>query len=132
MLFRSLNQPLGYQADAGGRLVGLRIARTELGEPDASGRRRPEAVPGSEWVLPVDMVIEAIGQELPDALRRALPGVDLSRAGRVATAEKSAATSLPGVFAAGDSINGGTTAVQGIAEGMRAAGEIDEWMAARA
>jgi 2,4-dienoyl-CoA reductase (NADPH2) len=120
-----LSQPLGYVTDAEGRLTGLRIARTELGEPDASGRRRPVVVPQSEWELAVDLVVEAIGQEVPATLRAALGGVEFTRSGRVATAAPSAATSLVGVFAAGDLVNGGTTAVQGVAEGMRAAREID-------
>jgi len=124
-----LSQPLDYVTDAEGRLIGLRVARTELGEPDASGRRRPVVVPQSEWVLNVEMVIEAIGQEVPAALRGALDGIDLNRAGRVATAAQSAATSLAGVYAAGDLVNGGSTAVQGVAEGMRAAREIDAMLA---
>jgi NADPH-dependent glutamate synthase beta subunit-like oxidoreductase len=75
------------------------------------------------------MVVEAIGQELPAAMRPALAGIELTRSGRVATTDRSAATSMPGVFAAGDLVNGGTTAVQGIAEGMRAAREIDASLA---
>jgi NADPH-dependent glutamate synthase beta subunit-like oxidoreductase len=124
-----LSQPLDYLTDAAGRLVGLRIARTELGEPDASGRRRPVVVPQSEWVLNLEMAIEAIGQEVPATLRSALEGIDFNRAGRVATAAQSAASSLSGVFAAGDLVNGGSTAVQGVAEGMRAAREIDAMLA---
>jgi len=119
-----LSQPVGYRTDASGRLTGVRIVRTQLGEPDASGRRRPIAVPGSEWVLDADLVIEAIGQEVPGELREALAGVDFGADSRIAVCG-SAATSLAGVFAAGDLVSGGTTAVQGVAEGMRAAAEID-------
>lgn len=120
-----LSQPLGYLTGDDGKLSGLRIARTELGEPDASGRRRPLVVPQTEWILNVGLVIEAIGQELPRALRGALDGVELTRGGLVVTRDGSTATSLPDVFAAGDLTSGGTTAVQGVAEGMRAAREID-------
>jgi glutamate synthase (NADPH/NADH) small chain len=126
-----LTQPLGYETDGKGQVVGLRVARTELGEPDASGRRAPRTVPGSEYVLPVAMVIEAIGQGLPDAVRSALEGVSLTRHGLVATRPDSQATSLEGVFAGGDLVNGGTTAVQAVAEGMKAADEIDRTLAAR-
>ena len=120
-----LTQPLGY-AVTGERLTGLRICRTALGEPDESGRRRPEPLPGSESVLPVDLVVEAIGQVVPDAVHRALGELRFTRQGLLETRPGSFGTALPGVFAGGDLVNGGTTAVQGIAEGMRAAEEIDD------
>ncbi len=127
-----LTQPLGYETDGKGQVVGLRVARTELGDPDASGRRAPRVVPGTEHVLPVDRVIEALGQGIPPTLRAALEGVELTRHGLVATWPDSQATSLDGVYAAGDLVNGGTTAVQGIAEGMRAADEIHARLMGRA
>lgn len=120
-----LTAPLGYQIDEQGKLVGLRIVRTELGEPDESGRHAPRAIAGTENVLPIDTVIEAIGQAIPADLRQALAGLELTRHGLIATAPNSQATSMAKVFAGGDLVNGGTTAVQGIAEGMRAAEEID-------
>jgi NADPH-dependent glutamate synthase beta subunit-like oxidoreductase/2,4-dienoyl-CoA reductase-like NADH-dependent reductase (Old Yellow Enzyme family) len=120
-----LTQTLGYQTDAKGRLTALRIARTELGEPDASGRRSPRVVPGTEGLLPVEMAIEALGQSIPAALREAIAPIGLTPHGLVATRPGGQATSLPGVYAGGDLTSGGTTAAQGIAEGMRAADEID-------
>ena len=120
-----LTQPLGYETDKEGRIAGLKIQRTELGEPDASGRRRPVPVPGSESVLTAGMVIEAIGQELSEGTRAALQGLIFTKSGSVQTkAEDPFATSLDRVFAAGDLINGGTTAVQAVAEGMKAAERI--------
>jgi NADPH-dependent glutamate synthase beta subunit-like oxidoreductase len=127
-----LAQPLGYESDAGGKLTGLRMARTELGPADSSGRRRPTAIPGTESLLTVDLVIEAIGQAMAPELKRALSDVDLAPSGLVAVAGKgSLATSLAGVYAAGDLVNGGTTAVQGIAEGLQAATEIDRFLSPR-
>ncbi|MHC4401979.1 MAG: FAD-dependent oxidoreductase [Planctomycetota bacterium] len=120
-----LTQPLAYETDDSGRLTGLRVARTELGDPDDSGRRSPVVVPASESVMSVDLVIEAMGQAIPSKLREVLNDVALTKHGLVATPPDSQATSLPGVFAGGDLVNGGTTAVQGISEGMRAAEEID-------
>jgi NADPH-dependent glutamate synthase beta subunit-like oxidoreductase/2,4-dienoyl-CoA reductase-like NADH-dependent reductase (Old Yellow Enzyme family) len=120
-----LTQPLGYETDENGKLVGLQIARTELGEPDDSGRRRPIVIPGSESVMPVDLVIEAMGQGIPAKLQDALGSVTLTKHGLIATGAGSQATTTPGVYAGGDLVNGGTTAVQGIADGMRAADEID-------
>lgn len=124
-----LTQPTGYETDGDGKLVGLRIARTELGDPDDSGRRRPIVIPGSESVMPVDLVIEAMGQGIPERLQHALGSVTLTKHGLIATGAGSQATTTPGVFAGGDLTNGGTTAVQGIAEGMRAADEIDAFLA---
>jgi NADPH-dependent glutamate synthase beta subunit-like oxidoreductase len=121
-----LTQPVGYETDGDGRLVGLRVARTELGEPDESGRRRPEIVPDSESVLSVDMVIEAIGQSLSGGVRSELEkaGVKLAGNGLIEVDEETHATSVSGLYAVGDAVNGGTTAVQAIAEGMRAARHI--------
>jgi NADPH-dependent glutamate synthase beta subunit-like oxidoreductase len=126
-----LTRPVGYETDRRGRITGVRIVRTELGEPDASGRRRPADVAGTESVLRVGLAIEAIGQEASEALRRALPGVDFTPDGLVATAGDSLATSAEGVWAAGDVLSGGATAVQSVAEGMRAADEMDRALGSR-
>ncbi|MBN1676580.1 MAG: FAD-dependent oxidoreductase [Kiritimatiellae bacterium] len=123
-----LTQPLGYVTAGENKLTGLKIVRTELGEPDESGRRRPVAVPGTESVLPVDLAVEAIGQTMPGSLRAALAGLRLSSAGLVEVEPGSARTSVDGVFAGGDVVNGGTTAVQGVTEGMRAAEEMDAFL----
>ena len=124
-----LTQPLAYETDQGGKLTGLRVARTELGDTDESGRRSPQVVPESESTISVDLVIEALGQSVSAELRQSLPGVSFTTGGLVATADDSQATSLPGVFAGGDLVNGGTTAVEGVADGMRAANEIDAMLA---
>ncbi len=123
-----LTQPLGYQTDESGTLVGLQIARTELGEPDSSGRRRPIVLSGTESLMEVDTVVEAMGQGIPADLREAIDGLDFTRHHLVATQADSQATTLPGVFAGGDLVNGGTTAVQAIREGMLAADEIAEFL----
>ena len=125
-----LTAPLGYETDANGKLVKLRIARTELGADDESGRRRPIVVPGSESTMDVDLVVEALGQRLSSDLRESLGGMAINDRGLVATGDDSQATSISGVFAGGDLTNGGTTAVQGITDGMRAADGIDEFFAA--
>jgi glutamate synthase (NADPH/NADH) small chain len=126
--FLILTQPVDYVTDAGGRLRGLKVIRTRLGPPGADGRRTPEPSPGSEHVLPADLVVEAIGQRVSEELQAALPGVRLTRAGLVWTKEGTLETSREGVFAAGDIVNGGTTVVQAVAEGARAAREIDAYL----
>lgn len=76
-------------------------------------------------------MVEALGQSTPEGLQHLLPGLTFTRRGLVATQSESQATDLPGVFVGGDLVNGGTTAVQGISEGMRAAQEIDHWLQSR-
>lgn len=121
-----LTQPLGYEVDPiDGVVKGVRIARTELASPDASGRRAPVVLEHTESVLRVDLVVEAMGQ-IPDpaaiaALQRL--GLDRTTLNQSATPD-SFQTALAKVYAAGDLRNGGTTAVQGVHEGMRAAEEI--------
>ncbi len=122
--FLILAQPVAFQTDAANRLIGLRIARTELGAPDASGRRRPRVMPNSEYLLEVDLVVEAIGQLPPNELAVLLPGIALTPEGLIAVAEDSTRTSRAGVYAGGDLVNGGATAVAAIASGRRAAEEI--------
>ena len=123
--FLMLTQPLGYEFD-GDRLKGVRIARTVLGEPDASGRRRPVVVPDSESLLEVDLVLEALGQGVPNGIENLIPGVELVR-GLVKT-DGSGRTSRARVYAGGDIVNGGATVVQAVAEGMRAAEAISREM----
>jgi len=119
-------QPIGYEVDRNGKLTGLRICRTEHGPPDASGRRLPEPVPDSESVLRVDLVIEAMGLGVSDDLKDAAKGVAFTDNGLIRTVnEDSFATGLDKVFVAGALINGGASVVQCIAEGMKAAEEID-------
>jgi NADPH-dependent glutamate synthase beta subunit-like oxidoreductase len=126
--FLILTQPVDYVADDEGRVSGLRVVRTRLGAADAGGRRAPQPLAGSEHMLPGELVIEAIGQRISDELRYAIPGVRITEGGLVWRAAGSLATSRAGVFAAGDMINGGTTVVQAVAEGARAAREIAAWL----
>lgn len=123
--FLLLTQPVGYESNGSGRVNGVRVARTVLGEPDDSGRRRPVAVPDSESVIEVDMVLEAIGQELSAGFEKLIPGVELTRK-RLVKVDGKCRTSREGVYAGGDVTNGGATVVQAVADGMRAAKAIDE------
>ncbi|MGD9498224.1 MAG: FAD-dependent oxidoreductase [Armatimonadota bacterium] len=129
--FLLLTQPLDYVTDDAGRLTGVRVASTMLGEPDASGRRAPVVDEASERVLPVDLAIEAIGQRPPADLARWLPGVELTSAGLIALREGSLQTSRDGIFAGGDIVNGGDTVVRAVAEGLRAAEEITCYLGSR-
>ena len=124
-----LCRPVGYVTDDGGRVIGLRVVRTQLGEPDGTGRRRPVDIPGCEFVLAVDLAIEAAGEVMDPVLPEVLAGVRLTAGGLVAADPVTLATSRPGVWAAGDVINGGATVVQAVAEGLHAARRIDGHLA---
>jgi NADPH-dependent glutamate synthase beta subunit-like oxidoreductase len=119
-----LTAPLGYAVDGDGTLAGLMAARTRLGAPGLDGRRKPEIIKGSEHMLPADLIVEAIGQQLAPEVADALPGVRLTENGLVWTRSGTLETSRSGVFAAGDVVNGGTTVVQAVAEGAKAARQI--------
>jgi len=128
--FLVLTQPLGYLADPAGKLTGLRVVRTRLGAPGADGRRTPEPIPESEHTIPADIVVEAIGQKVDPLIKYALTGVEFTRRGLIRTAGESLATTRRGVWAAGDVVNGGATVVQAVAEGVKAAREIDAFLRA--
>jgi len=121
--FLLLTQPIGYEKDNEGRVRGVRVVRTVLGEPDDSGRRRPMIVPDSESVIEVDLVLEAIGRQLAAGFENLIPGVELTKH-RLVAVDSECRTSREGVFAGGDCANGGSTVVQAVADGMRAARAI--------
>jgi NADH-quinone oxidoreductase subunit F len=102
---------------------GLECLRMELKGYDANGRRRPVPVSGSEFVLPVDTVVVAVGQSIDPAAARE---VETDRAGRVVADPRTLATSVPGVYAGGDAASGPSTFIDAIAQGLRAAQMIDE------
>jgi len=108
-----------------GKLTGIRVCPTKLGEPDESGRRRPELIESSTYDLDMDIVVEAIGQKSPDQISEILPGVQLKN-GLIKTKKNSLATSRQGVFAGGDLVRGPSTVVAAVADGMKAAKEINK------
>jgi len=125
--FLILTQPVGFNC-TDGKLTSIKVCPTRLGEPDKSGRRRPETVESSVYVLDMDIVVEAIGQEPLENIGEILPGVDL-KDGLIRTSEGTLATSRPGVYAGGDLVRGASTVVAAVADGMAAANEMNEFLA---
>jgi glutamate synthase (NADPH/NADH) small chain len=109
------------------RLVAVECQSMELGEPDASGRRRPEPVEGSRFMIPAETAVKAIGQRGRDELAELIPGLHLAR-GRVEIDDATGRTSDPKFFAGGDAVNGGASAVEAVHEAKLAATAIDEWL----
>ena len=126
--FLILTQPVSYEKDEKGCIRALRVVRTELGAPDASGRRQPVALKDTEHSFEVTTVIEALGERIPAEAAEKLSPVALSARGLIEIDRNTWMTSQPGVFAAGDLVNGGTTVVQAIAEGRDMAKSIDAYL----
>jgi NADPH-dependent glutamate synthase beta subunit-like oxidoreductase/2,4-dienoyl-CoA reductase-like NADH-dependent reductase (Old Yellow Enzyme family) len=124
--FLILTQPLKYN-HTNGKLKSITVCPTRLGEPDASGRRRPENVESSAYDLNMDVVVEAIGQKSPNNIKEILPGVEMQD-GLIKTKKNSLATSRKKVFAGGDLVRGASTVVAAVADGMKAAKEINEFV----
>lgn len=105
----------------------LECQRMELGEPDESGRRKPVPIPGSEYLLQVDTVIEAIGQQPNPIIQSTTPGLKTGKKGVVITDERQQ-TSRAGIFAGGDLSRGGATVILAMRDGKQAATAIDEYL----
>jgi glutamate synthase (NADPH/NADH) small chain len=106
----------------------MRIQRMELGEPDASGRRRPVPIPGSEYEIAIDTAVIAIGQGPNPLATKSTPGLELKRHGNIVVNEQTMMTSIPGVFA-GDIVTGAATVILAMGAGKQAALGIQDWLA---
>jgi heterodisulfide reductase subunit A len=124
---RILGQACPEHGRRNGQVAGVECVRMELGEPDASGRRRPIPIEGSEFVLDVDMVIPAIGQ-MPDLGFMAQGDLEITRQETLVADPDSLATHVSGVFAGGDAVSGPATAIEAIAAGKRAAESIHHYL----
>jgi glutamate synthase (NADPH/NADH) small chain len=119
--FRFQTLPVAIRAE------GLECVRIELGAPDESGRRKPEPVPGSNFLIECDMIIPAIGQSRFLEFLREFRGVEL-RAGSVVVNPETGQTSNPRYYAGGDCVNGGREVVDAVAEGKRAGLAMAKWL----
>ena len=106
----------------------MRCIRMELGEPDASGRRRPVPIEGSEFDIDVDTVIVAIGTGPNPIIAHTTPGLETTKRGNIAADEETGATSKPGVFAGGDIVTGAATVILAMGAGRKAAAAIDAYL----
>lgn len=127
--FHLLQNAKRILGDEEGRVRAIELLRYELGEPDASGRRRPVEIPGSEFVMEVDTVIVAIGNEPHPLIRQTTPGLRTTRRGTIET-DPHGRTSLERVFAGGDIVQGAATVILAMGDGRRAAAAINAMLAA--
>ena len=126
--FRLLTNPVAIHGDENGRVTSMECVEMELGEPDASGRRRPIEKKGSNFELPVDCAIIAIGNSPNPLIPTTTAGLEVNRRGCIVADEETMATSLPGVYAAGDAVSGAATVILAMGGGKRAAKSIDEYI----
>jgi len=126
--FLLLNQPIDYVVGDGGHIKGLELVRTALGDVDASGRRSPINIAGSEWTLPADMVIEAIGNKAEDSSPTWYPQVKLNDKKLIQADPDTGLTSMDGVFAGGDIVRGPALVVNAVQDGKVAARAIKEYL----
>lgn len=126
--FKLLNNPVAITGDEAGWVKSMRCVKMELGEPDASGRRRPVPIAGSEFDMPVDTVIVAIGTGPNPIMAHTTPDLELTKCGNIAADEETGATSKAGVFAGGDIVTGAATVILAMGAGRKAAKAIDEYL----
>ena len=128
IIFKNLNNPVKILGDENGRVRAMECIEMELGEPDASGRRKPIAKEGSNFELPVDTVIMSIGTSPNPLIRSTTPGLDTNKSGCLVVNEDTMQTTREGVYAGGDAVTGAATVILAMGAGKQAAQSIDEYL----
>ncbi|MFZ5647807.1 MAG: NADPH-dependent glutamate synthase [Bacillota bacterium] len=126
--FALLTSPTKIIGDDNGIVTGMECIRFELGEPDASGRRSPVPIPGSEYIMDVDTVVVAIGQGPNPLVPRTTKGLEINRKGNIVASVETGATSKPGVYAGGDVVTGAATVILAMGAGKVGARSIHEYL----
>lgn len=126
--FRLLTNPVRIVGDEQGWVKGIEVVKQQLGEPDASGRRRPVDIPGSNYIIDVDVVIVAIGQGPNPILTQSGAGLELRKSGNIVADPETGKTSRKGVFAGGDIVTGAATVILAMGAGRKAAAAMDEYL----
>ena len=125
--FKLLTNPVEIKGDENGVVTGIECVSMELGEPDASGRRKPVVVEGSNHVIPVDMVIMSIGTKLNTLILDTTEKLEANKKGGIGT-DDAAATNREGIFAGGDAVTGAATVIKAMGAGKKAAASIDAYL----
>lgn len=129
--FHLLTNPVAIKGDERMWVKSLTCLRYELGDPDASGRRSPVPIPGSEFEIPMNTVVVAIGQGPNPLVTTSTPGLVLNKRGNIVVDEETLMTSKPGVFAGGDIVTGAATVILAMGAGKQAASGIDKYLKAK-
>ncbi len=126
--FLTLHNPVEYLPDELGRVRAMRLQRMKLGEPDASGRRRPEPIEGDIVEMPVDLVIVSVGVSPNPLIPNHVEGIGVSRRGTIEVNPETMQSAVPTLFAGGDIVRGGATVILAMGDGRRAAAGMDAWL----
>lgn len=124
--FITLTNPVEYIQDERGRVKQVKVQKMELGEPDASGRRRPVPVEGSEYLIDADVVVVAVGVSPNPIVPRSVAGLEVSRKGTIVVDDSTMQSNIPNFYAGGDIVRGGATVILAMGDGRRAAAHMDE------
>ena len=123
--FMTLHNPIEYLGDEKGFVTQMRLQKMELGEPDASGRRKPVPIPGAEELIDVDLVIVSVGVSPNPLIPSSVEGLEISRKGTIVV-DDNMRSSIPTIFAGGDIVRGGATVILAMGDGRRAAAAMHE------
>jgi glutamate synthase (NADPH/NADH) small chain len=127
--YEFLTQPVRFIAGEDGRLAQIECLRMELGEPDQSGRRRPVPIAGSNFLVPADTAILALGYWPDETIGQSTPGLETHKWGLIVVDPETGATSRPGVYAGGDAVTGPDLVVTAMVAGRRAAAAMNRYLA---
>ena len=128
VIFDVLTNPTEIIEDEKGWVKGMKCVKMELGEPDASGRRSPIAIEGSEFVMDVDTVIMSLGTSPNPLISSTTKGLEVNKRGCIVATEETGASSREGVFAGGDAVTGAATVILAMGAGKKAAAGIHEYL----
>jgi glutamate synthase (NADPH/NADH) small chain len=126
--FLTLTNPIEYISNGDGRVSQVRVQKMELGEPDASGRRRPVPVEGSEYTIDATVVVVAVGVSPNPLIPNSVEGLDVSKWGTIEVVKDKMQSSLPELFAGGDIVRGGATVILAMGDGRKAAANMDKYL----
>ncbi|KGN02409.1 dihydropyrimidine dehydrogenase [Clostridium novyi A str. 4570] len=132
IIFDLLTNPVEILEDENGWVKGMKCVRMELGEPDASGRRRPQVIEGSEFIMDVDTVIMSLGTSPNPLISSTTEGLETNKWGCIVAEDETGKTSKEAVYAGGDAVTGAATVILAMEAGKKAAKAIDEYLVGRA
>ena len=128
IIFDLLTNPTEILTDDKGNVTGMKCIKMELGEPDASGRRKPVEIPGSEFVMELDAVIMSLGTSPNPLISSTTKGLDINKRKCIVAEEENGKTSKEGVYAGGDAVTGAATVILAMGAGKAGAKGIDEFL----
>ena len=130
--FLTLHNPIEYAGDEKGRVTRMHLQKMQLGDPDASGRRKPVEIPGATEWLDVDTVIVSVGVSPNPLIPQSITGLAVTKKGTITVNETTLQSAIPTIFAGGDIVRGGATVILAMGDGRQAAASMDEYLTAPA